>query len=170
MNTNGFSDMLYRNAWARFATGIAVISSTEPNGSFHGMTANSVISVSLDPPLALVSIAHERNSYSYVKISGRFGLSILNENQKNVAEFFSLSVENRHKIQNFETSVLGDSSVITGALAAMDCRVTNEYVEGDHSLFIANVQNFEITDGDPLIWFDGQFGRFYSGGDVKTGF
>ena len=75
-----------------------------------------------------------------------------------------------NKIQNFETSVLGDSSVITGALAAMDCRVTNEYVEGDHSLFIANVQNFEITDGDPLIWFDGQFGRFYSGGDVKTGF
>ena len=161
--------MLYRNAWARFATGIVVISSTEPDGSFHGMTANSVISVSLDPPLALVSIAHERNSYSYVKSCGRFGLSILNENQRDVAEYFSLNVEKRPKTQSFETSILGDSFVIRGALAIMDCKVTNEYIEGDHSLFIAYVQNFEMTDGDPLIWFDGQFGRIDFGDDVMTG-
>ena len=65
-NTEVTAD-LFRSAWSNFATGVTVISTTEVDGGVHGMTANSVTSVSLEPPLALITIAHERNSYPLVK-------------------------------------------------------------------------------------------------------
>lgn len=160
LSTSEFSQLEYRNAWARFATGVTVITTHEPDGSVHGMTANGVLSVSLDPPLALASIGHNRNSYSLIRASGRFGISILNSGQQDIADHFALPPERRPVPSGVKTHRLGKSTVIAGALAALDCRVIAEHLEGDHTLFIARAEAISYTTAEPLVWLDGKFGRF----------
>lgn len=150
----------FREAWARFATGVTVITSAEPDGAVHGMTANGVMSVSLHPPLAVVSIGHNRNSHGFIKSSGRFGISILNAGQVDVAAHFTRSPELRSPNAGIPYRDLGYSVVIDGALAAMDCRVISEHREGDHTLFVAEVERIIINDGEPLLWYRSMFGDF----------
>ena len=68
----------YRKAWSKFATGVSVILSKDQGGSVHGMAANGITSVSLDPMLVLVCVDHSRNTYKRIKETGRFSINILN--------------------------------------------------------------------------------------------
>jgi len=149
----------FRQAWSRFTTGVAVITTLEPGGKLHGMTANGVTSVSLSPPLALASVGHERNSHPLIHGNGRFGLSILALGQEAIARHFTVPPIERPADVEIPTVRLGDSDVIAGALAAMDCRVVTSHDEGDHTLFVAEVEHVSFTDGEPLVWYRGQFNR-----------
>lgn len=150
----------FREAWARFATGVTVITTAEADGSVHGMTANGVVSVSLEPPLALASIGHKRNSHPLIKKTGRFGISILNSDQIEVADHYTKPPEQRLPVTDFPLRRIGESTVVGGAIAMMDCRVISEHDEGDHTLFIAEVENVDFSDGEPLLWYRGSFGAF----------
>lgn len=154
-----------RKAWACFGTGITIITTPEPGGPkpgarVHGMTANGVVSVSLEPPIALVSIAHNRNSHPLIKTNSRFAISILTTAQEPVARHFMQPTAQRGPDDSIRYSPLGDSLAIDGALAAMDCRVVAEYEEGDHTLFIARVEHVRLGEGEPMLWYRGRFGRF----------
>jgi flavin reductase (DIM6/NTAB) family NADH-FMN oxidoreductase RutF len=151
---------LFREAWARFATGVTVITSAEPDGGVHGMTANGVVSVSVTPPLALASIAHERNTHPLIVRSRRFGISVLAKGQERIALHFIMPHVDRPADSDIEYVRLGESAVVAGALATMDCAVVKEYEAGDHTLFIAEVRSADFTDGEPLLWFRSGFGRF----------
>jgi flavin reductase (DIM6/NTAB) family NADH-FMN oxidoreductase RutF len=70
------------HAMAKFATGVVVISSLEANGDIHGMTANTLVSISLEPPLILVSIGHQRDTYANVQKQGCFGVNVLSRKQR----------------------------------------------------------------------------------------
>jgi len=153
----------YRKAWSFFGTGVTVITTREADGKIHGMTANSVLSVSLDPPLALASIGHNRNSHPLIRANSRFGISILNSGQEHIARHFTMSPEQRVENGSFEYENVGDSPVIVGALSTMDCKVISEHVEGDHTLFVARVEHVKTTDGEPMLWYRGQFGHFVPG-------
>ncbi len=148
----------FRKAWSRFATGVTVITTVEPDGSTHGMTANGVTSVSLTPPLSLASIGHERNTYRLIRQTGRFGLSILASDQRPAAAYYALPPERREPGTRFDFSKLGGSPVLTGALAAMDCRVIAAHEAGDHTIFIGKVEYVALRNGEPLLWFSGAFG------------
>ncbi len=150
----------FRTAWSRFATGVTVITTAEPDGKVHGMTANGVVSVSLEPPLALASIGHNRNSYELVKENHRFGISILTIDQRHVAEHYTRPPDDRGSDATIDFATLGKSKVIADALAAMDCRVISEHREGDHTLFVAEVEHVGLGKGEPMLWVHGRFGRF----------
>ncbi len=150
----------FRRAWARFATGVTIISTQEPDGRVHGMTANGVTSVSLDPPLALACIGAERNTHGLIRSTGRFGISILSAEQSAIARHFTLPPEQRPDLPKGTFAELGNSSVLNGAIAAMDCRVVGEHSAGDHTIFVAEIEAQRIADGGPLLWLDGQFGSF----------
>ncbi len=150
----------FRRAWARFATGVTIISTLEPDGRVHGMTANGVTSVSLDPPLALACIGAERNTHDLIRSTGRFGISILSAEQSAIARHFTLPPEQRPDLPNGTFAELGSSSVLNGAVAAMDCRVVGEHSAGDHTIFIAEIEAQRVAGGGPLLWLDGQFGSF----------
>ena len=90
MQTAESINQLYRDAWSKFATGVTVITTLEPSGSVHGMTASSVTSVSLDPPLMLVVIGEERQSHGLIETTGRFGMSILEVGQADIAKHFAI--------------------------------------------------------------------------------
>ena len=158
MSQNNVTSDLFRSAWSNYATGVTVISTFEADGeTIHGMTANSVTSVSLEPPLALITVGHERNTHPLVKRNGRFGISVLNHWQRGVARHYTVPEEIRKTLPEPEFERLGESMVVVESLAAMDCRVVDSLEAGDHTIFVAEVENIHVSDGDPLLYFQSRF-------------
>ncbi len=151
---------MYRDAWSRFATGVTVITTVEPDGKTHGMTASSVTSVSLDPQLVLVVVGEERQSHGLIESTGRFGISILDAEQTDIATHFATPPEKRGAIDSKHLSKISGTPVITGAIAVMDCKVTAAHKAGDHTVYIGQVEAINVGEGDPLVWFQRQFGGF----------
>lgn len=150
----------FRQAWSNFSTGVTVITTPEASGKVHGMTANGVVSVSLTPPLALACIGHNRNSFPLIKANRRFAISILSAGQEDIARHYTKPPDERTSDEVIRFAQLGESTVVDGALAAMDCRVISEHEAGDHTLFIAEVEHLSIGEGEPMLWFQGRFGGF----------
>ena len=157
---------LYKDAWSRFATGVTVITSLEPDGAVHGMTASSVTSVSLDPPLVLVVVGEERQSPGLIASTRRSGISILDRQHTDIAVHFSTPPEERGAIDANNITTLSESPVIIDAIATMDCRVTAAHQAGDHTIFIGEVNAISVENGDPLVWFQRQFGGFSAQGMI----
>ena len=154
-NTN-----MFRQAWGKFATGVAVVTTIEPGGQIHGMAANSISSVALEPLLVLVCIGHVRNSYQLIKESGRFAINFLGEHQQAICEYYASPPEQRSGDVgvSFSFTELG-SAILDGCVAAMDCHVVDEHIAGDHSVFIGGVDEIQVNEGRPLISYEGGFGR-----------
>ncbi len=149
----------FRNAWKQFVTGVAIITTGESE-SFHGMTANAIASVCLAPPLVLLSVGHERNTYSRISQMRRFGISILRSDQQEAAYYFNMPNEERPIDLPVSVKMLGGSYVIADAIACMDCAVVSEHVAGDHTIFIAEVEAVEAVGGDALVWYQSKFGSY----------
>ena len=151
---------LFRRAWSNFATGVTVVTTRESDSEsdvVHGMTANGVASVSLEPPLALVVIGHGRNTHPLIMHNRRFGISVLASDQTHVARHYTIAWEERRQLPPPEMVSLGHSRVISGALATMDCRLVESYEAGDHTIFVGQVEAIGIGAGDPLLYYRSGF-------------
>lgn len=150
---------LFREAWGKFASGVSVVTSIEPDGGVHGMAANGINSVSLEPLLVLVCVGHNRNSYPLIQQSGRFCINILTEEQQNIAEYYAAPAEKRlnEPPAAFRLTENG-AAVIEDSLASIGCRVVTEHKTGDHTIFIAEAEEIEVNSGNPLLFFEGKFG------------
>lgn len=156
MNTD-----LFRSAWGNFATGVSLVTTTEQDGSVHGMTANGIASISLDPMLSMVSVAHNANSYLIIKNTGRFGINILTDQQRAIGEFYAKSNnEGENSPEAFFRLTENGTPFLEGSLSSIDCRVVSTHVEGDHTLFIGAVESIEVGDGEPLLFFQGKWKTF----------
>jgi flavin reductase (DIM6/NTAB) family NADH-FMN oxidoreductase RutF len=143
-----------RQVMANFPTGVAVVSSLEPDGSIHGMTANSFTSVSLDPPLVLVCIGYQRQTYGNVRRLGRFGINLLAERQRGIAEYYALDAQDRTGDVDVSWDLTVDGSPrMHGALAFLGCRVVAQHDHGDHAIFVAEVQKTATEAGQPLLFY-----------------
>lgn len=143
----------FRTALGRFATGVTVIT-TEHDGTIHGMTANAFMSVSLDPPLVLVSVNHRATTHKFLEASKRFGVSILAEKQAALSDHFA-----RRPVEGLELHFVEKHSVplIEGAVAHLIAHVVDMHPAGDHTLFIGQVEYLEWFEGKPLIFFGGNY-------------
>ena len=150
----------FRTAWGNFATGVSVVTCIQSDGHIHGMTANGIASVSLDPLLVLVCVGHNRNTYPLIKESGRFCINILSEDQKPVAEYYAKPPESREEEPpaSFRMTETG-SAVVKDSIASMDCRVVEEHRAGDHTIFIGEVDEIENGEGQPLLFYGGKFAQ-----------
>ena len=150
----------FRQAWGKFATGVSVVTTVNSDGEIHGMTANGINSVSLDPLLTLVCAGHGTTSYPLIKENGRFAINILTQAQAPVAMYYARPTDEKTgdvemSFSRTETGAL----MLDGSLAFMDCRVVEEYVAGDHTIFIGQVEDIVLGDGDPLLFYEGKFGE-----------
>lgn len=145
-----------RKACGRFATGVTVITTTDGN-SDHGMTANAFMSVSLDPPLIMISLDNRSRMLKKVKSSGRYAVSILAEGMEKVAMHFA----GRHDPQLNEILQVKDGlPVVPDAAVHLIADVVNEVQAGDHTLFIGHVRSIHHKEGTPpLLFYSGQFQR-----------
>lgn len=152
-------DRQFRNAMGKFATGVTVIT-TIVDDVVHGMTANAFMSVSLDPKLVVISIGHKARMLDKITTSNRFVVNILSTEQKGLSMHFAGQV-NEGLIVNFET--IDDMPVIKDSLANIVCNLKRSYIEGDHTLFIGEVTDLVINEGEPLTYFEGKYGKVVSG-------
>lgn len=153
--------LLFRRILGRFATGVTVVTTGTPEAPV-GMTANAFTSVSLDPPLVLVCVGRSREIHEPMRRAGRFGVSILGESQLELSHYFARRRESLPDgLLRFRAGATG-VPLVEGALAHLECRVVAIHPGGDHSIFVARVEQANAgADGPPLIFFGGQYRRLH---------
>ena len=152
------SAALFRLACGRFATGIAVLTTRAAAGDPHGLTINSFSSISLDPPLVMVSIAHDCTILEHFGASGFYAVNILREEQIDLSVRFAELPEGRFTGVSWRSGALG-APVIDDVLAVLECRTVQSVDIGDHRVLIGQVVDAQINDGRPLIFFESGYTR-----------
>ncbi len=142
-----------RQVMGRFATGVTVIT-THHRDTIHGMTANAFLSVSLRPPLVLVSLGSCRMGEMLPR-TRRYGVSVLAHDQGHFAEHFAAQ-----RVSPVEPEFVWHEglTLLDGALAHLVCRVVDVHPAGDHELWIGEVEHVHQRDGEPLLFYTGRFG------------
>lgn len=148
----------FRHLMARFATGVCVVTAHD-HGEDGGMTVNAFLSVSLDPPSVLVALGTTADTTPLVESSGRFAVSILAHDQKELSDRFASRIPSREKFQGVKTHRGPQGALLLdGALAAFECEVASRSVFGTHALFVGRVTGMEPgRDVDPLIFYGSQY-------------
>src|SRR6266700_1741365 len=146
----------FRQAMGCFATGVTVIT-VDYEGEVQGMTANAFTSVSLDPLLVLVCVDHQARTHSHLQTRKRFGINVLSEQQRAVSEHYARpdrdpSRAEREAGAKFDRTAHG-TPVLHGALAYLECRLQSAQDAGDHTIFIAEVEDVVVRTGKPLLYF-----------------
>ncbi|WP_077328190.1 flavin reductase family protein [Virgibacillus siamensis] len=154
---------LFRTAMGKFATGVTVIT-TAVDDEIYGMTANAFMSVSVDPKLVLISIDEKAHMNNYVKSAGKFAVSILNEDQQDMSAYFAGQLK-QHRTVPFNW--FNDMPTIPNSLANLTCKVYDSVIAGDHTLYIGEVTDILIADGEPLTFFSGKYKQIHGPAEVK---
>ena len=149
----------FRKAMGCFATGVTVIT-VDQDGEVHGMTANAFTSVSLDPMLVLVCVDHRARTHAHLHERKRFGVNVLARDQQAISEYYARSVETHQHAEEvgarFDRTA-HNTPVLQDALAYLECRLHGAEKAGDHTIFIAEVEDVMIREGDPLLYFRTQY-------------
>src|SRR6202035_1096695 len=150
----------FRQALGCFATGVTVIT-VDYEGQVQGMTANAFASVSLDPPLVLVCVDHSARTHAHLHAKKRFGINVLAEDQRVISEYYAQPVCTHERAEEeagarFERTAKG-TPMLRGALAYLECRLQSTQEAGDHTIFIAEVEDVVVREGDPLLFFRGKY-------------
>jgi flavin reductase len=156
----------FRKAMGGFATGVTIITldlESEVHGGVHGMTANAFSSVSLDPPLVLVCVDRRAITHTHLHTKKRFGVNVLSEGQRKISEYYA-NPERTHERAEAEAGARFDRTrhgtpVLHGSLAYLECRLHSAQEAGDHTIFIAEVEDVVVREGDPLLFFRGNYRR-----------
>lgn len=150
-----------RQAMRRWASGVAVVTSRF-GGYEHGMTVNSLTSISLDPPLFSVALANTTRTYGLVKQSGILGVTVLGEDQRELSDLFAgrIPEEGDRMAGLTVTTLITGAPLLAGGLAYFDCRVVFEYPMPGSTLFIAEVLAAQWREtGLPLVYYNRGYPR-----------
>jgi 3-hydroxy-9,10-secoandrosta-1,3,5(10)-triene-9,17-dione monooxygenase reductase component len=150
----------FREVFGRFATGVAVITSSGAGGA-GGMTANALCSLSLDPLLALVCFENSARTLPIVRESGRFAVNVLAADQEQLAGVFASKLPESEKLDGVQHRIEHGVPVIAGVLAWAVCDLRELIAGGDHTIAIGEVVHLGLGKGEPLLWYRG---RYHAGG------
>ncbi len=155
----------FRAAMGSFLTGVAVMT-TKDGDRPHGMTANAVSSVSLEPPLVLVCVDQQAVMAGRVRDAGVFALSFLAEDQGWLSNHFA-DPGRGDGVDEFDgvdaTTVATGCPVIAGATAVVDCEVERITPAGDHLVVLGRVVALDTGGSPPLAYYRGGYGRYTPG-------
>jgi flavin reductase (DIM6/NTAB) family NADH-FMN oxidoreductase RutF len=150
-----------RTVMGHFATGVCVISTQRGGGEPVATTVNAVTSVSLEPPLLLVCLAHDSETLAAVRASSRFAVNVLAEGQREHSARFAAKGE-RSRLQEIDFSEQHPGlPCLPDALATVACRVSAMHRAGDHVIVIGEAFSMSSAPGDvaPLLFFRGSYSR-----------
>lgn len=148
-----------RRSMGRFTTGVAVVSADDGTGDPCAMTISSLTSVSLEPPILLVSLTHGSRTTDAVDTTGTFAVSILGSRQEAIARRFATRGGARFEGMPVDLSRSG-LPLIPDALAQLECHVHTAHDIGDHRVFYGEVTDMRWRDGTGLVFYSGRFGDF----------
>jgi flavin reductase (DIM6/NTAB) family NADH-FMN oxidoreductase RutF len=144
----------FREACARFATGVAVATVAASDGTPHGLTVSSFTAVSIEPPLILVCIDYACTFLEHFRASTHFGVNVLAESQKELSVIFAEKPEGRFDGVEWYRSESGGVPFLRNCLTNIECRVSSIVEAGDHAIFLAQVIEANSRDGEPLLYFN----------------
>jgi len=154
-----FSTREFRAALGMFATGVTIVTARTAEGQVIGLTANSFNSVSLEPPLVLWSLAQAAASLPAFRAGSHYAINVLAADQKALAERFAMKGADRWAGVGFTEGACG-APLLDGAAAAFECFNRSRYDEGDHVIFVGEVERCTWRPGASPLLFHG--GRFYT--------
>jgi flavin reductase (DIM6/NTAB) family NADH-FMN oxidoreductase RutF len=151
---DGDPAVAFRRTLGMFATGVTVIT-TRTGDQVHGMTANAFMSVSLQPPLVLISIDRRAKMSGLLHEGTRYGVNVLEASQTALSDRFAGRVGDEGAEPIFH--IVRDTPLVEGALAHIVARVVRSYWGGDHSLFVGQVEYARYGEGTPLLFHGGRY-------------
>ncbi|UQN07715.1 flavin reductase family protein [Deinococcus sp. QL22] len=151
----GLTPFEFRQTLGRFASGVTVVTTLDGQQR-RGMTASAFVSVSLAPPLILVSVDHRAHMHEVLgrPETTRFGVNLLSSTQRHLSDHFAGRPGPEESVPWFEHEGL---PLIGGCIAQLVCRKHEVIVAGDHTLYLGFVEYARYTDDDPLVYFRGQY-------------
>ncbi|HSW19691.1 MAG TPA: flavin reductase family protein [Ramlibacter sp.] len=157
--TPSFSAREFRAALGTFATGVTIVTTLSAEGRPIGLTASSFNSVSLAPPLVLWSLSQAAASLAAFRAGSHYAINVLAADQMLLAERFAAKGADRWSGVDSLTGASG-VPLIAGAAATFECFNRSRYEEGDHVIFIGEVERCASRPGASPLLFHG--GRFYT--------
>ena len=154
-----FSVPEFRASLGMFATGVTIVTARTESGALLGLTANSFNSVSLSPPLVLWSLSSLAGSLAAFSNGRHYAINVLAADQQTLAERFAARDTDRWAGVGFTEGVNG-APVLDGAAASFECFNRSQYAEGDHVIFVGEVERCSHRPGASPLLFHG--GRFYT--------
>lgn len=154
----------FKQALSRFPTGVSVITTqqlaeanpAEWGHQFVGLTASSFNSVSLTPPLVVWSLGLKSRTLPSFQKASHYVINVLSEQQLPICQQFAYGEGDRFKDVRYDLSQQG-LPVLKGALSWFECRNRSQYLEGDHIIFVGEVERCGFSDGSPLVYHQGAF-------------
>ena len=149
----------FRKAMSCFATGVTILTMESDDG-VHGMTANAFTAVSLNPRLVLVCVDQRARTHAHLHAKKRFGINVLAENQHALSEHYARATRHDHVSDaagaRFDRTKHG-TPVLHDALAYLECHLHSAQDAGDHTIFISEVEDIVVRDGQPLLYFQSAY-------------
>jgi len=150
----------FRRILGHWVSGVSVVATVRKDGTFCGLTVNSVTSVSLNPPLILICVDRAADTHDCIVEAGIFSVNVLESGEERIARRFAAwEVDRKFEGIAFHAEVTG-APILDDALAFLDCRVHAQHAAGDHTIFVGEVVAGNAREGTPLIYYRGGYGRF----------
>jgi flavin reductase (DIM6/NTAB) family NADH-FMN oxidoreductase RutF len=156
------SNDLFKELMRRFAAGVTLVTFNE-NKKFGGLTVSSFCSLSMDPPLVLICIDRKIVSHDSLEKTDTFGVNICNSEQGKLAwDFANSNIDKNELIKSLPHTLtkLG-TPLLDGCLATMECKITQKYDGGDHTIFVGQVEEGNVDEkAKPLVYYGSGLGEF----------
>ena len=145
-----------RRVMGHFATGVTVITTTDGDGAPQGLTANAFMSLSLNPPLVIISVDKGATCYNCFTLGNGFTINFLSEDQEDVSRRFATKGIDKFADLKWHASSNG-AALIDGALAQVECKITACHDGGDHTIVVGEILNAAANGERPLLFFKGKY-------------
>jgi flavin reductase (DIM6/NTAB) family NADH-FMN oxidoreductase RutF len=152
----------FRAAMGSWPSGVTIVTS-RAGDQIHGMTVSDFSGVSLDPPLALVCASKNSVTTGLIEKGQCFGVNVLRSDQDALSNRFASKKDEFKRFEGVETfEATTGAPLLRDALVNLDCRIVAIHDAGDHLLCVGEIEEVQINEGEPLVFFRGGYGRFES--------
>lgn len=148
----------FRSVLGRFASGVSVVTTSAADGSDSGMTVSAFSSVSLVPPLVLICIEKIASVHDALTAAPAFIVNVLSAEQEQIARRFSIVDIDRFEGVGY-TRARSGIAILDDVLAVIECRRTNLYDGGDHTIILGEVESARTESGTPLLYYRGGYSQ-----------
>lgn len=147
----------FRRVMGHFATGVTIVTTHDGDGKLGGLTANSVASVSLEPPMVLVCVDKKSDSYPMFAASNCFAVNILSNGQETLSRRFAKSGGDKFTGVGFSLGVTG-APLLSDTIGHIECKVRHAFEAGDHTIYVGEAIDIGVSsEEDPLLYFRGGY-------------
>jgi len=148
----------FRAALGRFSCCITILTARDQKGRDHGMTVSAFCSVSLEPPMVLVSVGHDASMHGLMMRAESVGISVLSSVQEPLSRRFADPESDRFDGIGYARGEKG-VALLDDALVHLECDVIDRHEAGDHTIIICAVERAEAFDGRPLLYYRGGYAQ-----------